>query len=70
MNAIVTRIKCRYSRVCSALKGLRGRNDGCFTFGLVSAARILGFASGNPTKSEQLGLGEEEFVSWLIGAVM
>jgi altronate hydrolase len=33
-------------------------------------ARILEVASGSPSKSEVLGLGDEEFVPWQIGAVM
>jgi altronate hydrolase len=33
-------------------------------------ARILAVASGEPTKSEQLGYGEPEFVPWHIGTVM
>ncbi|MBL4720453.1 MAG: altronate dehydratase [Alphaproteobacteria bacterium] len=32
--------------------------------------RILEVASGSPTKSEQLGFGDDEFVPWQIGAVM
>jgi len=32
--------------------------------------RILAVASGEPTKSEELGLGDNEFVPWQIGAVM
>ncbi|MDH3791564.1 MAG: UxaA family hydrolase, partial [Rhodospirillales bacterium] len=32
--------------------------------------RLLEVASGSPTKSEALGLGDEEFVPWQIGAVM
>ena len=32
--------------------------------------RILEVASGDPTKSEQLGFGDDEFVPWQIGAVM
>ena len=32
--------------------------------------RILEVASGSPSKSEALGLGDEEFVPWQIGAVM
>ena len=31
---------------------------------------ILDVASGRPSKSEALGLGDEEFVPWHIGAVM
>ena len=32
--------------------------------------RILAVASGEPSKSEELGLGDNEFVPWQIGAVM
>ena len=32
--------------------------------------RILEIASGSPSKSEALGLGDEEFVPWQVGAVM
>ncbi|MBT5664616.1 MAG: altronate dehydratase [Rhodospirillaceae bacterium] len=32
--------------------------------------RILEVASGDPTKSERLGFGDDEFVPWQIGAVM
>jgi altronate hydrolase len=32
--------------------------------------RVLEVASGDPTKSEQLGFGDDEFVPWQIGAVM
>ncbi len=32
--------------------------------------RLLEVASGDPTKSETLGFGGEEFVPWQIGAVM
>jgi altronate hydrolase len=32
--------------------------------------RLLEVASGSPTRSEALGLGDEEFVPWQIGAVM
>ena len=31
---------------------------------------ILRVASGEPTKSEALGLGDNEFIPWHIGAVM
>jgi altronate hydrolase len=31
---------------------------------------ILKVASGQPTKSEELGFGDEEFVPWQLGAVM
>ena len=31
---------------------------------------ILAVASGQLTKSEQLGVGDEEFVPWLIGPVL
>jgi altronate hydrolase len=31
---------------------------------------ILAVASGEETKSEALGLGDNEFVPWLVGAVM
>lgn len=31
---------------------------------------ILAVASGSPTKSERHGLGEEEFVPWLVGATL
>jgi altronate hydrolase len=31
---------------------------------------ILAVASGRPTKSEELGFGDEEFVPWQLGAVM
>ena len=31
---------------------------------------VLATASGQPTKSEELGLGDEEFVPWQLGAVM
>ena len=31
---------------------------------------ILDVASGRPSKSEQLGYGDNEFVPWQIGAVM
>jgi altronate hydrolase len=33
-------------------------------------ARILAMASGEPSKSEQLGLGDEEFQPWIIGPVL
>jgi altronate hydrolase len=33
-------------------------------------ARILAIASGEQTKSEQLGLGEEEFQPWILGPVL
>jgi altronate hydrolase len=32
--------------------------------------KILSVASGEPTKSEQHGIGDEEFVPWLIGPVL
>ena len=32
--------------------------------------KILSVASGEPTKSEAFGLGDEEFVPWQVGAVM
>ena len=32
--------------------------------------RVLEVASGSPTKSEELGFGDDEFVPWQIGAVM
>ena len=32
--------------------------------------RMLEVASGDPTKSEALGFGDQEFVPWQIGAVM
>ena len=31
---------------------------------------IVGVASGRPTKSELLGVGDEEMVPWQLGAVM
>ena len=31
---------------------------------------ILAVASGRPTKSEEFGFGDEEFVPWQLGAVM
>jgi altronate hydrolase len=31
---------------------------------------VLATASGRKTKSEQLGMGEEEFTPWQLGAVM
>jgi altronate hydrolase len=31
---------------------------------------ILSVASGTPSKSEALGIGQEEFVPWYLGAVM
>jgi len=31
---------------------------------------IRAVASGRPTKSEELGFGDEEFVPWQLGAVM
>ena len=31
---------------------------------------ILAVASGERTKSEKLGLGDNEFVPWQVGAVM
>ncbi len=31
---------------------------------------ILATASGAPTKSEELGFGDDEFVPWTLGAVM
>jgi altronate hydrolase len=31
---------------------------------------ILATASGEPTKSEKLGYGDNEFVPWQVGAVM
>ena len=31
---------------------------------------IIAVASGRPTKSEELGFGDEEFVPWQLGAVM
>jgi altronate hydrolase len=31
---------------------------------------LLQVASGRPTKSEELGYGDSEFVPWQIGAVM
>jgi altronate hydrolase len=33
-------------------------------------ARILAIASGEPTKSEQMGLGDEEFQPWILGPVL
>jgi altronate hydrolase len=33
-------------------------------------AEILAVASGRPTKSEELGFGDEEFNPWQLGAVM
>ena len=31
---------------------------------------MLAVASGQPTKSEAMGLGDEEFVPWMIGPVL
>jgi altronate hydrolase len=31
---------------------------------------ILDVASGKPSKSEELGYGDNEFTPWLVGAVM
>jgi len=31
---------------------------------------ILAVASGKRTKSEQLGMGDEEFVPWVVGPVL
>jgi len=31
---------------------------------------LLDIASGKPTKSEELGYGDNEFVPWQVGAVM
>jgi altronate hydrolase len=31
---------------------------------------ILAVASGRPTKSEEFGFGDEEFVPWQLGAVL
>jgi altronate hydrolase len=33
-------------------------------------ARILAIASGQPSKSEQMGLGDEEFQPWILGPVL
>jgi altronate hydrolase len=33
-------------------------------------ARLLAVASGQPTKSEQMGLGDEEFQPWILGPVL
>jgi altronate hydrolase len=33
-------------------------------------ARILALASGQPSKSEQMGLGDEEFQPWILGPVL
>jgi altronate hydrolase len=33
-------------------------------------ARILAVASGERTKSEQMGLGDEEFQPWILGPVL
>ena len=33
-------------------------------------ARILAIASGEHTKSEQMGLGDEEFQPWILGPVL
>ncbi|WP_455372009.1 UxaA family hydrolase [Limibacillus halophilus] len=38
--------------------------------GQVIFERLLEVASGSPTKSEELGFGDSEFVPWQIGAVM
>jgi len=32
--------------------------------------KIIKTASGEPTKSEELGMGDNEFVPWQIGATM
>jgi altronate hydrolase len=32
--------------------------------------RLLALASGEPSKSEQQGFGEAEFVPWQLGAVL
>jgi altronate hydrolase len=32
--------------------------------------RLIDVASGDPTKSEQYGFGDDEFIPWQIGAVM
>ena len=32
--------------------------------------RLIEVASGDPTKSEEYGFGDDEFVPWQIGAVM
>jgi altronate hydrolase len=32
--------------------------------------KIIDVASGNPSKSEELGFGDAEFVPWQIGATM
>ncbi|MCA9179712.1 MAG: UxaA family hydrolase, partial [Planctomycetales bacterium] len=31
---------------------------------------VLEVASGRPTKSEQLGIGDDEFVPWNVGPVL
>jgi altronate hydrolase len=31
--------------------------------------RLLAVASGEPTKSEQIGIGDEEFAPWILGPV-
>ena len=33
-------------------------------------ARILAVASGEPSKSEALGVGDNEFVPWQVGAYL
>ena len=40
------------------------------TMGQKIFEKILDTASGTPTKSELLGMGEEEFVPWQVGAVL
>ena len=32
--------------------------------------RIIACASGEPSKSELMGMGEEEFVPWTVGAIL
>ena len=53
--------------------GHRGILDGEATVEQVGARlyqQIVDTASGQPTKSEELGFGDEEFAPWQLGAVM
>ena len=56
-------------RITSALSGARDWLDERGRPAWI-VAMILGVASGQETKSEALGLGDNEFLPWQIGAVV
>ncbi|MEM9366833.1 MAG: hypothetical protein AAGD07_12635 [Planctomycetota bacterium] len=46
------------------------RGDSIESVGTDLFQEVLAYASGKPTKSEQQGLGDHEFVPWTVGPVL